>query len=98
VRIDKAFLNDHNEDLKLIKLINKHPSLLAELNKKDLQRKPEQPLQYLDLKFVLLQPGRYEQLGKIFSLVKNKEAGNPVLKFDAGGPPAGKTGAATPKP
>jgi hypothetical protein len=87
VRIDKAFLNDYNEDLKLIKLINQDAALLAEFNKKDLKRKPEHPLKYLDLKFVLLQPGRYAQVGKVFQLVKNQEEGNPVLKF--GSPAAG---------
>jgi hypothetical protein len=35
----------------------------------------------------MLQPGRYEYLGKVFHLVPSKEAGNPVLKFD---PQAGK--------
>lgn len=81
VRIDKALLHDHNEDLMLIKRINQDPELLAELNKKDLRRAPDLPLSYLDLKFVLLQPGRYQQIGKRFGLLKSKEEGNPVLKF-----------------
>lgn len=81
VRLDKALLNDYNEDLMLIKMINQHPELLADLNKKDLRRKPGQPLSYLDLKFVLLQPGRYEEIGRVFGLVKVKEEGNPILKF-----------------
>jgi hypothetical protein len=81
IRIDKALLNDHNEDLMLIKLINKDPKLLAELNQKDLRRGPAQALSYLDLKFVMLQPGRYEQIGRIFQLTRMKEDGNPVLKF-----------------
>lgn len=93
VRIDKAFLNDYNEDLKLIKLINAHAALLAEFNQKDLRRKPDKPLKYLDLKFVLLQPGRYAQIGKVFQLVKNQEEGNPVLTFGAPAAEAGKTGA-----
>lgn len=85
VRIDKAFLNDYNDDLKLIKLINSHKTLLAEFNKNDLRRKPDVPLQYLDLKFVLLQPGRYQQLVKTFQLVKSKEEDNPVFSFPAAG-------------
>jgi hypothetical protein len=97
VRIDKAFLNDYNEDLKLIKLINNNAALLAEFNKKDLRRKPEKPLQYLDLKFVLLQPGRYAQIAKTFQLIKNKEEGNPVLKFDTPAAEAGKAKALLPK-
>lgn len=81
VRLDKPLLHDYNEDLKLIKKINLQADLLAELNKKDLRRQPRQPLNYLDLKFVMLQPGRYEQIGQILGLVNLKEEGNRVLKF-----------------
>jgi hypothetical protein len=91
IRLDKALLNDFNDDLHLLKLINQHPTLLADLNKKDLRRAGEEPLRYLDLQYVMLQPGRYEQIGKIFGLAENPEAQNPVLKFEPPpSPPAEK--------
>ena len=93
IRLDKPLLNDYNDDLRLLKLINQHPDLLADLNKKDLRRPGEEPLRYLDLQYVMLQPGRYEQIGKIFGLAESPEAQNPVLKFDqAPGPPGEKPG------
>lgn len=85
IKIDKAVLNDYNEDLKLVKVINKNPELLAEINKMDLHKKPEDKLEYSDLKFVILQPGRYEQFQKMFDWSKaNEESQEVLLKENKG--------------
>ncbi|GEO05504.1 hypothetical protein AAE02nite_31680 [Adhaeribacter aerolatus] len=80
IKIDKAVLNDYNEDLKLFKLINKNPEILADINKNDLQKKHEEKLAYSDLKFVVSQPGRYEQLQKMFDLSNANQESQEILK------------------
>jgi len=85
VKIDKAILNDYNEDLTLVKVINKNPELLAEINKMDLHKKPEEKLAYSDLKLVILQPGRYKQFHKLFHLGKAKEESPQILQKESGG-------------
>jgi hypothetical protein len=85
VKIDKAILKDYNEDLTLVKGINKNPALLAEINKMDLQKQPEEKLTYSDLKRVILQPGRYEQFQKMFHSGQAKEENSPVRPGENGG-------------
>ncbi|KAA5541983.1 toprim domain-containing protein [Adhaeribacter rhizoryzae] len=85
IKIDKAILNDYNEDLTLVKLINKNPELLAEINKMDLHNKPEEKLVYSDLKWVILQPGRYEQFQKLLDLGKVKKEIPQILLKGKGG-------------
>ena len=80
IKIEKAVLNDFNEDLKLLKAVNKNPDLLADINIKKLQKEPEQKLEYSDLKNLILQPGQYEQFQKLFHLSKANEESQEVLK------------------
>ncbi|RNI24099.1 toprim domain-containing protein [Rufibacter latericius] len=85
IEIKKAILNDYNEDLKLIKAIHKSPELLAEINKNDLKKSPAEKLTHDDLKFVVLQPGRYEQLQQTFGLGKENEESLQVLQQEKKG-------------
>ncbi|WP_026461451.1 toprim domain-containing protein [Adhaeribacter aquaticus] len=85
VKLDKGVLNDYNEDLKLVKLINKNPELLIDINKKDLHKNEQEQqdkLNYQDLKFVILQPGRYEQLQELFQLSQANKESKEVLQWE----------------
>ncbi|MBC3538957.1 toprim domain-containing protein [Rufibacter sediminis] len=85
IKIEKAVLNDYNEDLKLIKAIHKNPELLADINRNDLKKSPGEKLTQDDLKFVVLQPGRYEQLQKTFGLGKENEESQQILQMEKKG-------------